>query len=110
MEKKILVSCSAFLENEKKQFLFLKRSENSSWGKNQWQLPEGKMEWGETPEQTIKREVFEEISCKIKEIEYIGFQTVNIKTPNTDYHVLSLIFKAKIDNKEIKLSDEHNAF
>ena len=109
MEKKIAVACSAFLENEKNQFLFLKRAESSSWGKNQWQLAEGKMEWGESPEQTIEREIMEETNCKAQNLKFIGYQTVNIQAKGNDYHVLILNFKGKLEGK-IKLSEEHSEF
>ena len=109
MEKRTSVGVSAFLKNDKNQFLFLNRSAQSSWGKGQWQLPEGKMEWGEAPEQTIQREVLEETCCTARELGFIGFQTVNIQARGKDFHVLRLLFKGTIAG-EIRLSSEHEDF
>lgn len=37
----------------------------------------GSPESGETPEETLCREVFEEVNCKISNLHYLGYQTVH---------------------------------
>lgn len=39
-------------------------------------LPGGKPDAGETPEETLIREVLEEVQCEIADLEYIGYQSV----------------------------------
>lgn len=39
-------------------------------------LPGGKPEAGETPEETLIREVLEEVQCELADLEYIGYQHV----------------------------------
>ena len=41
-------------------------------------LPGGKPENDETPEETLIREVLEEIQCEIENLEYIGYQQVTV--------------------------------
>ena len=41
-------------------------------------LPGGKPEAGETPEETLIREVLEEVQCEIADLEYIGYQHVTV--------------------------------
>lgn len=41
-------------------------------------LPGGKPEAGETPEETLIREVLEEVQCEIDNLEYIGYQRVTV--------------------------------
>ena len=41
-------------------------------------LPGGKPENSETPEETLIREVLEEVQCEIADLEYIGYQHVTV--------------------------------
>lgn len=109
MEKKIVVAASAFLKNNENKFLFLKRIEDSSWGANQWTIPGGKMEWGETPEQTTKREILEEIGNKAETLTFVGIITPKIVVKEANYHCVWFIFIGKI-NGEIKLNEESSEF
>ncbi|MBP8590953.1 NUDIX domain-containing protein [Candidatus Shapirobacteria bacterium] len=46
--------------------------------KDQWQIPGGRPEKGETREQTLERELLEEADAKVKNIKIIGAQKVEI--------------------------------
>lgn len=64
------VGCGAFIVNEKKELLLQQR--NKSPEKGYWSIPGGKVEFFETIEQAIKREVKEEIGVEIKIISLLG--------------------------------------
>ena len=65
---KVLVISTAIIRNAKNEILLVKRSKKSSYP-DYWQLVEGKMESGESPEETINREVIEETKTQIDRIE-----------------------------------------
>lgn len=109
LEKKISIGVSALLSNSKGDFLFLKRSGNNSWGVGEWQLPEGKPEWGETPIQALKREILEETGCKVKKLELVGTSASQLEAKGFDYWVVRIIFKGKIKGK-IKLDKDHSDY
>ncbi|MEK6902429.1 MAG: NUDIX hydrolase [archaeon] len=109
MEKKSVVAVSVFLKNSKNQFLFLRRSKNNSTGVGCFQLPEGKIEWDEKPEETIKREVREETSGKVSNLRLEGVSSVTLKAKGNEYHVLRIIYSGKFSGK-IKLSEDHTDF
>lgn len=69
--------------------------------KNHWELPGGKKEPGETPEQAAKREAEEETGCKIEIIEYIGFVDFETKKGEKRSHQ----FKAKIISGEPRVTE-----
>lgn len=69
--------------------------ERTSDLKNCWQLPGGLIEFGETPNQAIIRETYEETNLKINNEQLIAL-TNNIFC--TKSHTVSLIFKAKCNN------------
>ncbi len=64
------------------QVLFLHRAEHISQG-GTWAIPGGKINKGETPEQAIRREIFEE--CKFELTNPIFLQVVYIRYPDYDY-------------------------
>lgn len=64
---------------------------------NHYELPGGKVEVGETPEQTAIRETKEEIACDVKIIKYLGYK---------DFHITGKDFRshkylAQIPNGQI---------
>ena len=62
--------------------------------KNEYKLPGGGIDEGETPEQAFKREVLEETGCKIDNIEFLGL-TKELKS-NDNFQQTSYVFKAKV--------------
>lgn len=91
------VSCYCFLEETPGRFIFIKRSEESRWAPGKWIVPGGKLEAGERPEDTLKREVKEETGQKSTNINVIGTTTYYVK--HKDIHVVALIYTAKAKGK-----------
>ena len=72
-----------------------------------WDLPGGRMEFGETPEQTLHREIFEELCIEVKPVKLID--TWNYVFENT-YHVTGVIYYCEANTDDIKLSNEHDGY
>jgi 8-oxo-dGTP diphosphatase len=53
------------------RLLIAKRKANDRLG-NKWEFPGGKVEYGETPEQCMKREMKEEFSIDVSVGDYLG--------------------------------------
>ncbi|SFI62130.1 8-oxo-dGTP diphosphatase [Thermoflavimicrobium dichotomicum] len=73
--KKVKV-CGAVIRNDQNEILCALRSPTMSLP-NLWEFPGGKIEEGETAEETLVREIKEELGCtievydKIEEVEYV---------------------------------------
>ena len=71
-----------------------------------WELPGGRLEFGETAEKTVVRELLEEASILVKPIkildtwDFIG----------TDYQITGIIYLCELIHGEVMLSSEHDAF
>ena len=62
----ILNSAGLFLTNSTNQILLVNRTDTHNWG-----LPGGYMELGETFQETVVRELYEELNIKIKNLSFL---------------------------------------
>lgn len=81
----------AVIENAQQEILCALRSENMSLP-NVWEFPGGKIEEGEQPEESLIREINEELGCSIKVEELI--EQVTHAYPHNSVNLLT--YKARI--------------
>lgn len=74
--------------------------------KNEYKLPGGGIDEGESPEEAFKREVLEETGCTIKDIKILGL-TKELKSLG-NFKQISYVFYAKVENitKKLNLTDK----
>ncbi|MDI9623385.1 MAG: NUDIX domain-containing protein [Methanothermobacter sp.] len=91
---------------EDDRILLLKRSASSRTNPGLWELPGGKLLDGETLDEALKREVYEETGLIVSPIKVIGaFQQV------FPFKVsVNIIFRVKVEDGILSLSDEHEAY
>ncbi|AOR70919.1 NUDIX hydrolase [Burkholderia stabilis] len=75
--------------------------------RNEWELPGGWPEPGESLEAAVAREVREECGIAASAIRYVGSRSCEV-VPGK--RVLIVCFQCQVDRHEIVLSDEHNQF
>ena len=75
---------------------------------NKWELPGGRMDFGEDVEQTLCREIKEEIGFENIEIgELVNFWSFTNVRKETNHHFIIFDFEIFTNEGKIKLSDEH---
>lgn len=99
-------SCVGIIEKDGK-VLLVKRSDDG-----QWSLPAGAKEIGDTLEETVHKEAWEEVGIRVFDLELIAVQTGNKmfwKYPNENQmHYISFVWKAKTLDVP-KISDSENS-
>lgn len=72
-----------------------------------WELPGGRMEFGETAEETLKREIMEETGLIVKPIKLLDTWNLILRV---DYQIAGIIYLCELEEGEVRLSDEHDAY
>lgn len=63
--------------------------------KGSWDLPGGKIDFGEMPEQTLKREVLEETGLKLASYKLLSVEAYTYKGKNPEYHHVGVMYEAE---------------
>src|SRR3989344_980797 len=104
MKRQIITAC-VFLHKEGKAFIG-KRSKTKSFLPGKWELPGGHVEFGETLEECLRRELREEFDIEI----ILGkpyFEFTYLMNDGND-HVIEVLYLAQMENpdQEIRLRAE----
>jgi phosphoglycolate phosphatase-like HAD superfamily hydrolase/ADP-ribose pyrophosphatase YjhB (NUDIX family) len=80
---------------------------------NLWGIPGGKIKWGESSEEALRREILEETNLKITDIQFVLVQDcIRSKEFYRDAHFVLLNYTclATAKNPKVKLNDEGREF
>jgi mutator protein MutT len=106
---KVELIVEALIKDDSEKILLLRRSENNVFFKNLWQLPGGKVEFGENVRDAIKREVNEEISCNANNVCINKVFSFKDKFNSLNETIFLMVFDV-FCKTEIKLSSAHTEF
>jgi 8-oxo-dGTP diphosphatase len=107
MEQQPQLAVRAIIQNGDGKILILKRA-NTQHGKDEWCLPGGKIGFGESVEQTLKREIRDETRLECVCGTFLYYQEV-LPTEKLPTHFISLIFQCMVSG-QILLNDESSLF
>ena len=98
-----------FCHDGKGNFLMHKRGAGARDENGKWDIGAGGIEFGDTAEQTLRKEIMEEYGTEVKEFEFMGYRNdIYRKTPEgKPIHWISLDFKVLVDPKMVKNGEPH---
>ena len=99
--KQIEVVAAIIVDSENR--IFATQRGSGDW-KDWWEFPGGKIEPGETPEQALKREIWEELETRIS----VGQLLQTVEWDYTKFHLTMHCFFCRIESGSLTLK-EHEA-
>lgn len=95
------VGIGGFIVNDKNELLLLKRKKPPEAG--YWNIPGGRVEFGETLEKAVAREVKEETDLDVEVLSVLGFVNHIIKEENA--HWVAIHFLCRIIDGQVKITE-----
>jgi mutator protein MutT len=77
---------------------------NMGMAKDKWIAPGGFVEYGESPEETVKREAEEETGLVVKDVELLSVEKARYES--TNYHFITVFFTGKCEGEPKRKEDE----
>lgn len=97
--------CNAvIIKDDKNRILLVKRAIDPS--KGLWDLPGGFIDIGETAEDSVVREMKEELGVEVDNLQYLFSGYDRYKYKGLNYHTLGFVFTARIISGEMKPLDD----
>ncbi|MFH0906371.1 MAG: NUDIX domain-containing protein [archaeon] len=97
----IVIATALIFNTARDKFIAIKRNKNEKTWPNKWDLPGGKVESGETLEQGLIREIFEETGISIRIEKYIASYSWK-KPDGVNALITFFIASANTENLELK--------
>ena len=101
------VSAVCFCHDGKGRHVMMRRSQNARDEHGRWDFPAGGLDFGETVENTIRREIQEEICTDVLNIEFLGFRDVHREQNDNMTHWIALDFKVLINPEKVGNGEPH---
>jgi len=104
--KYVFAGAPAIIQNSKKKILLGKRSIDSPFYSDTWGLPGGMIEYKEKIEDSVRRELKEELGIDIKIVKRANGIYENFPNKKCNFHTIDIPYYAKIIKGIPKPKDE----
>jgi ADP-ribose pyrophosphatase YjhB (NUDIX family) len=91
----------------KGNFLLSKRGQNCRDEQGTWDPGGGGLEFGDTVEDTLRKEIAEEYCTDVLDFEFMGYRDVHREHEGAKTHWIALDFKVLIDPAKVQNGEPH---
>ncbi len=103
----IAVGVSYFCHDGNGKYLMNKRSTNCRDEHGRWDIGGGGIDFDDTIEETLRKELKEEYCVENIEYEFLGHKDVFREQDGSKTHWIQFFFRVKVDPKEVKNGEPH---
>lgn len=103
----LLVTAAVIRKGQK--ILLAQRNFDDINGAGKWEFPGGKVDFGEHPEDCIRREIKEELNIEIAIDSFLGLSSHIYRSPGKEAHVILLCYLCDYVAGELKCLDAADA-
>jgi 8-oxo-dGTP pyrophosphatase MutT (NUDIX family) len=96
-----------FCHDGQGKFVMAKRSQQARDEQGCWDIGGGGLEFGDTVDETIHKEIKEEYNTDIISYEFLGHRDVHRVNNGQPTHWVALDFKVLVDAKKVKNNEPH---
>ena len=101
------VAVRAIISDAEGKVLLLRRAQ-TGYGCGEWCLPGGKIDYGQTAEEAIKMEIYEETSLRCLSVTFL-FYLDTLPTERMNTHYITLFFECAVEGN-MRLNEESDEF
>lgn len=101
------VTVSYFCHDGKGNFFMAKRTKNCRDEWDKWDTGGGSVEFGDTLEQTLRKEIKEEYCTDVLDSEFLGYREVFREHGGVKTHWISFDFKVLVDRSKVVNGEPH---
>ncbi|MES2668587.1 MAG: NUDIX domain-containing protein [Patescibacteria group bacterium] len=101
------VTISFFCHDGNGEYVLSKRSENCRDEHGRWDFGGGSLDLHDTVEETLRKEIAEELCTNIVSYEFLGYSDVHRENDGVRTHWISLEFKVEVDRSNVRNGEPH---
>ncbi|MBU6323684.1 MAG: NUDIX domain-containing protein [Patescibacteria group bacterium] len=101
------VTVAYYCHDGKGNYLFNKRGKNCRDEQGKWDCGAGKLEFGDSVEDTLRKEIREEYGAEVLEYEFLGYHDVFRKRDGAPIQWLTLAFRVRLNPAEARNNEPH---
>lgn len=99
------VSASFVVHDGKGNILLQKRGQSARDEQGRWDVGGGAIEFGESIDEAVKREIKEELCCETLEIDFLTVYDAHRVHDGSKTHWIAIIHAVKVDPKQVKIGE-----
>lgn len=101
------ISIAFFCHDGSGRYLLQKRGQNCRDEKGRWDFGSGGLDFGDTVEGTLQKEIEEEYRADVLSYEFLGYRDVFRESERGRTHWLVLYFKVLVDPRAVENGEPH---